>query len=342
MRAVVYHVTGAPQVLELAERPVPTPGPGQVRVRIIISGVNPTDWKSRRGTRPGQPLPFPVVVPNQDGSGIVDAVGPGCQLVVGQRVWIWEAGFKRADGTAQELVVLPQRQVVPLPDHATLEVGASLGIPALTAHRTLTVSEGGPDRLRPGALDGRTVLVAGGAGAVGHAAIQLARWAGATVVSTVSSDLKGELARLAGAHHVVNYRTPDPAGQVRAAAPEGVDTVVEVAPAVNAALDLAVLSPNGTVAVYANNGGDEATLPIRAAMTANLRYQFVLVYTVPDQAKDNAVDDVSSAVHDSALPVGADAGLPVTRFSFAQTAAAHQAVEDNVVGKVLIDIAAQP
>ena len=340
MRAVVYRVTGAPDVLELVERDVPTPGPGEVRVRILVSGVNPTDWKARRGAAPGQSLPFAVVVPGQDGAGVVDAVGAGCRLGVGQRVWVFEAAWQRADGTAAELVVLPERQVVALPDHVSLDVGACLGIPALTAHRTLTVSEGAPSRLYRGSLQGRTVLVAGGAGAVGHAAIQLARWAGATVLATVSSDLKGELARVAGAHYVVNYRAADAVGQVRAAAPDGVDTVVEVSPAVNAALDVAVLAPNGTVAVYANNGGDEATVPVRASMTANLRYQFVLVYTVPELAKVHAVEDVSSAARDGAMPVGAEAGLPLTRFTLDQTAAAHQGVEDNVVGKVLIDVAA--
>jgi NADPH:quinone reductase len=338
MRAVVYRTTGAPDVLELVDRDVPSPGAGEVRVRILVSGVNPTDWKSRRGAAPGQAPPFPVMVPNQDGAGIVDAVGPGCQLAVGQRVWVWEAAWRRPDGTAQEMVVLPERQAVPLPHDVSFDVGASLGIPALTAHRALTVSEGAPTRLYPGALDGRTVLVAGGAGAVGHAGIQLARWAGATVITTVSSQAKGELARLAGAQHVVNYRTADPQGQIRAAAPDGVDTVVEVAPGVDALLNAAVLAPGGTVAVYANNGGEEVTLPVRAHMTANLRYQFILVYTVPEQAKSDAVADVSAAVLDGALPVGPRAGLPLTRFTLDRTADAHGAVEANVVGKVLIDV----
>jgi NADPH2:quinone reductase len=338
MRAVVYRTTGAPDVLQIEERAVPTPGPGEVRVRILVSGVNPTDWKARQSTAPGQSPPFPAMVPNQDGAGVIDAVGPGSQLSVGARVWVWEAAWRRADGTAQEMVVLPERQAVPLPDEVSFDVGASLGIPALTAHRTLTVSEGAPSRLYPGALNGRTVLVAGGAGAVGHAAIQLARWAGATVITTVSSQAKAELARLAGAQHVVNYRTSDPHGQIRAAAPGGVDTVVEVAPGANAGLNVAVLAPGGTVAVYANNGGDEVVLPVRAHMSANLRYQFVLVYTVPEQAKSHAVADVCAAVLDGALPVGAQAGLPLTRFTLDRTAAAHQAVEATIVGKVLIDV----
>ncbi len=172
MKAVSYSQTGDPDVLHVTERPVPEPGPDEVRVRMHVSGVNPTDWKSRRGSAPGQPAPFPEVVPtpfpevvpNQDGAGTVDAVGPGVdERRVGQRVWLWEAAWQRANGTAQEYVVLPQAHAVPLPEGASFDLGASLGIPALTAHRCLTVVEGGPDQLFPGALDGRTVLVAGGA-----------------------------------------------------------------------------------------------------------------------------------------------------------------------------------
>jgi len=205
MKAIVYTTTGDPEVLTLIDRPVPDPGPGEVRIRVAVSGVNPTDWKARRGAGPGRPTPFPEVVPNQDGAGVVDEVGPGVQgLRAGQRVWLWEASWQRADGTAQEQIVLPASQAVPLPDAASFDVGASLGIPALTAHRCLTVAEGGPTRLQPGALADRTVLVAGGAGAVGHAAIQLARWAGAEVVTTVSSPRKAALAVRAGARHVVD------------------------------------------------------------------------------------------------------------------------------------------
>lgn len=339
MRAIVYTTTGDPDVLSLTERPVPEPGPGEVRVRVAVSGVNPTDWKTRRGSGPGQPLPFPVMVPNQDGAGTVDAAGAGVSdLAVGQRVWLWEAAWQRADGTAQEYVVLPRAQAVALPDSASFDLGASLGIPALTAHRCLTVAEGGPERLHPGALDGRTVLVAGGAGAVGHAAVQLARWVGAEVVTTVSSPAKAELARRAGAHHVVDYRAQDAAAEIRRVAPHGVDLVVEVAPAVNAALDTAVVAPHATVAIYANNGGDEVVLPIRAHMTPNTRFQFVLVYTVPVQAKRHAVEDVAAAVAAGALSVGEDAGLPLHRFPLERAAQAHAAVEAQVVGKVLVDL----
>lgn len=339
MKAITYAQTGGADVLRLTERPVPEPGPGEVRVRVKVSGVNPTDWKSREGATTGGKMPFPEIVPNQDGAGVVDAVGPGVSgLEPGQRAWLWESAWQRPDGTAQEYVVLPAAHVVPLPESASFDLGAALGIPAMTAHRALTVAEGGPSRLAAGALDGRAVLVAGGAGAVGHAAIELARWAGATVVTTVSSEEKAALARAAGAHHIVNYRTEKAAESVRAILPGGVDLVVEVAPAVNAELNAAVLAPNGTIAVYANNGGEELTLTIRPHMTVNARYQFLLVYTVPPAAKAQAVADVSAAVAAGALRAGEEAGLPLHRFPLARTADAHAAVAGGAVGKVLIDV----
>jgi NADPH2:quinone reductase len=339
VRAVTYSQTGGPDVLHLVDRPVPEPGPGEVRVRVSVSGVNPTDWKARRGSGAGQPVE-PAVVPNQDGAGIVDAVGEGVDPArVGERVWLWEAAWQRVNGTAQEYVALPARQAVPLADGLAFDVGASLGIPALTAHICLTASESGPRRLEPAALAAQTVLVSGGAGAVGHAAIQLARWAGARVIATVSGDEKAKLARAAGAQHIVNYRTASAAQDVLQVAPGGVDVVVEVAPAANAELDAAVLASDGTVAAYATDGGGQLGLSVRDLMSRNVRYRFVLVYTVPALVKDQAVADVVAAAADGALPVGAEAGLPLHRFPLDETPAAHQAVEDGVVGKVLIDVA---
>ena len=339
MRAVVYSLTGGREVLRLVDRPLREPGPGEVRVKMQVSGVNPTDWKARRGGRAGAKLPFPELVPNQDGAWTIDLVGDGvAESRVGERVWLWEAAWQRADGTAQEFVVIPSGQAVRLPDEASMDVGASLGIPALTAHRCLTVSELSPRKLAAGALRGQTVLVPGGAGAVGHATIQLARWAGARVISTVSSDEKVRLALAAGAEHAVNYRTGEAPDEIRALVPKGVDVIVEVAPAGNALLDRAVLAPNGTVAVYATDGGTELELNVRELMSRNLRYQFVLVYTVPAPAKDQAVSDVAAAVADGALEVGAHVGLPLHRFPLERTADAHDAVERGAVGKVLVDI----
>jgi NADPH:quinone reductase len=336
--AIVYTDGGGPEVLRLIRRPIPEPGPGEVRVRIHLSGVNPTDWKSRQGTPPavGEPVER---VPNQDGAGVIDAVGDRVDPArVGERVWVWEAAWQRDDGTAQQYLTLPSRQAVPLPDHASFELGASLGIPALTAHRALTLAADGPERLAPGALQGRRILVAGGAGAVGNAAIQLARWAGAQVATTVSSPAKAALASAAGAHHVIDYRAQDAAAAVRDVFPDGVHLVVEVAPAANAALDIAVLAPGGTVAYYANDGGGELRLPVRAHMTANLAWHGLMVYTVTARQKDHAVADVSAAVAAGALGVGEDAGLPLHHYPLERTADAHAAVEANTVGKVLIDV----
>ena len=337
MKAVSYRTTGPSSVLEFGERDEPRPGPREVGVRIHVSGVNPTDWKSRSGggrvTELGDPQ-----VPNQDGAGVVDEVGAGVtEFSVGDRVWVWDAAYQRPDGTAQERVVLPVRQVVPLPDDVSFDAGASLGIPALTAHIALTASDRAPRELAPGALAGVIVLVAGGAGAVGHAAIQLAVWAGATVITTVSSPDKAALARAAGAQHVVDYRAEDTAAAIRGLAPDGVDIVVEVNPAANLGLDVEVAAFDATVAIYADNG-EPVVVPVRPSMAKNVRYQFLLTYTAAADAKDAAVRAVAAAVADGALPVGAEAGLPITRFPLAETAAAHDAVEAGTVGKVLIDV----
>ncbi len=337
MRAIVYDRTGGPEVLQLIDKPVREPGPGEVRVRMHRAGVNPTDWKSRRGSAAGTAVD-PPQVPGQDGAGVVHAVGPGVEAaLVGLRVWIWEAAYQRPEGTAQEYAIVPARHVVTLPDSASFDLGASLGVPFVTAHRCLTVTEDGPQRLGPGALQGRTVLVAGGAGAVGNAAIQLARWSDARVITTVSGARKAQLAAAAGADHVVTYTQQDAAAEIRKIAPRGVNTIVEVAPAQNAALDAAVLGAHGSVASYANNGGDEMTVPVRALMTPNARWQFVLLYTAPERAKAHAVEDVMAAVHDGAVHVGEDGGLPLHHFALEQAAQAHAAVENGAVGKVLID-----
>ncbi|TFD85117.1 NADPH:quinone reductase [Cryobacterium serini] len=342
MKTIVYSKTGDPSVLHLIDRPVSEPGSGEVRVRIVVSGVNPTDWKSRRGTESGEALAFTDVVPNQDGAGVVDAVGPGVSNVaVGDRVWLVLAAYERSNsGTAQEYAVLPAERVFLLPSPATFDQGASLGVPAITAYRALTVAEDGPPRLHPGALDGKIVLVAGGAGAVGHAAIQLARWAGATVITTVSGPAKAALATAAGAHHVLTYTDSDVATDIRSIAPHGVDLIVEVAPAQNSELDLKVIRNRGSVAVYANNGGDQMTLDVRKHFSLNVRYQFLLLYTVGIEVVRQAAAAINEALVDGALPVGADAGLPLHRFDLAHTADAHALVESGVTGKVLIDVSA--
>jgi NADPH2:quinone reductase len=350
MRAIVYAENGPSSVLRLVERPVPEPGPGQVRVRLVRAGVNPTDWKARSGSTAS--LGFAGVTPGQDGAGVVDALGPGLpggpdgpDLAAGDRVWVYLAQHGQPHGTAAEYCVLDARQVVPLPgsvaDGDAFDLGACLGVPAITAHRALT---SGPRvaRLGPDALAGQLVLVHGGAGAVGNAAIQLAAWSGATVLTTVSSDEKAALATAAGAHHVVNYRTQDAAAAIRALAPDGVDLIAEVSPAVNNELDLAVAGNGATIAVYANNGGDSFPVEIRRTFALNLRYQFLLLYTLDPAHLAAATADITAAVAAGALRAGEKAGLPLRHYPLEAAAAAHDAVERGAVGKVLIDVAPVP
>ncbi|MFB7330707.1 NADPH:quinone reductase [Streptomyces adustus] len=337
MKAIIYRDNGTPDVLRFVDRDLPEPGPGEVRVRIAVSGVNPTDWQARSGA--GHPKHFLEVTPHLDGAGTIDAVGEGVdQTRVGQRVWLFMAAAGRPTGTAAEFTVVPAAQAVPLPDEAGFDIGASLGVPALTAHRALTVAEDGPRRLRPGALDGKVVLAAGGAGAVGHAVIQLARWAGATVISTVSSPEKARLATAAGAHHVINYREGDPAADIRKITPDGVDIIAEVALGANLALDLAVLRTRGTISTYANDGDIPVELNVLQNMVLNARFQFLILFLAGPEARAAAAEDVAAAVRDGALPVGEEHGLPLIRFPLDRTADAHRTVESRAVGKVLVDI----
>jgi NADPH:quinone reductase len=324
MRAALYDQHGpAREVLRVEDLERPEPGPGEVRVRVEVSGINPTDWKSRSGATPRPIDGFQI--PHLDGAGVIDAVGDGVDAGrTGQRVWVWMASAGRRWGTAAEWTVVPERQAVPLPDNASAELGASLGVPAMTAHRCLFAD---------GPVDGKTVLVAGGAGAVGHFAIELAKRAGARVIATVSGPHKAELAAKAGADLVVNYREPGAADQISAFAGQGgVDRVVEVAIGANLQLDLAVVRrPDGRIVTYAAEPADPV-LPVRACMTANVLLRFVLLYGVPPEALGQAAQDVSAAVADGALTE-----LPVTRFPLDEIAAAHDAVEGGaVVGKVLV------
>jgi NADPH2:quinone reductase len=303
-------------VLSVEEVETPVPGPGEVRVRVTVSGVNPTDWKARASGVEFQ-------VPNQDGAGVIESVGDGVDPGrVGERVWVYFAAYQRPWGTAAEFCVVPSEQAVAFaaPD----DLGASLGIPALTAYHCL---------LADGPVEGRTVLVAGGAGAVGHAAIELAKWSGARVVSTVSSEDKAALARSAGADAVVNYRSDDASEQIRAFAPEGVDRVVEVDLEHNIELDIDVCAPHAAVSTYAANADTAAVVPVRRLMAPNLLLRFVLVYTIPRDALAEAVAGVSRAVEESALTT-----LPLHRFTLDRAADAHDAVESGAVGKVVIDI----
>src|SRR5947209_5837984 len=319
MRAALYRGTGeAAEVFRIEEVDRPEPGPGEVLVRVHASGVNPTDYKARSGA-----VPRPIdgfQVPHQDGAGVIEAVGAGVDRArVGERVWLWMAAVGRRWGTAAEWTVLPARQAVALPDGASFELGASLGVPAMTAHVCLFAD---------GPVNGQTVLVAGGAGAVGHYAIELAKRAGAGVITTVSGPEKAALAEQAGADLVVNYRSPDAADQIKALGP--VDRVVEVALGANLELDLAVTRPHGTIVTYAAEPVNPE-LPVRACMTANLTLKFVLLYGVPMTALDQAAADITAA-----LAAGELTELPVHTFGLNEIAAAHEAAEGGAVGKVIV------
>jgi NADPH:quinone reductase len=322
MRAALYDRYGpAREVLRVEDAERPEPGPGQVLVKVELSGINPTDWKSRSGATPRPIDGFQI--PHHDGAGVIDAVGDGVDPArVGQRVWLWMAAAGSRWGTAAEWTVVPEAGAVPLPGSASAELGASLGVPAMTAHRCLFAD---------GPIEGKTVLVAGGAGAVGHYAIELGKHAGARVITTVSGPLKAELAAKAGADLVVNYRDPDAAEQIRAfAGPGGVDHVVELALGANLELDLAVTASGARIVDYAAEP-ENPVLPVRACMNANVVLRFVLLYGVPAQALGEAVADISIALADGALTE-----LPLTRFSLDEAAAAHDAVEGGAVGKVLV------
>lgn len=321
MRAALYDRTGAAaEVLRVQAVPRPEPGPGEVRVRVRFSGVNPTDWKSRAGSTPRPIEEFQI--PNQDGAGVIDAAGEGVDTArVGERVWIWFAAAGRRWGTAAEWTVVPERQAVRLPDGVPLELGASLGVPAMTAHRCLFAD---------GPIDGKDVLVAGGAGAVGHFAIELAKRAGARVATTVSTPEKAELARAAGADLVVNYREEDAASRIGEWSP-AVERIVEVALAANLQLDLGVASAHAVVTTYA--AAEDPVVPIRACMNKNLQLRFVLLYGVPEPDLLEAAREVTSALEGGHLTE-----LPYRRFSLDDIAAAHDAVEGGFTGKVLVEL----
>ena len=327
MRAAYYDRQGpADEVLCVAELPTPQPGPGEVRVRMHMSGLNPTDLKARTGF--SAPSPFPRIIPHQDGAGVIDAVGdPEEAGRIGQRVWIYEAQYGRASGTAAAFVVVPAGHAVPLPGDVSFEVGASLGIPALTAHRCLFAD---------GDINGRRVLVQGGAGVVGTAAILLAKWAGAWVAATVMNAEQAIIARAAGADLVLDRLNDDVAGAINThTRGAGVDRIVEVNVQANLDLDLACLASGGVISAYAAaQATDELSLPLLRAMVHGCVLRFVYIYSVPQEAKIHAIRDITACLASGAY--SPHVGLKVDLQKIAE---AHQALEaGTVMGKVLIAI----
>jgi NADPH2:quinone reductase len=319
MRAALYDRHGASdEVLRVADVERPDPGHGEVRIRVEFSGVNPTDWKSRSGAT-ARPIDG-FQIPHHDGAGVIDAVGDVVdQSRIGERVWTWMAAGGRRWGTAAQWSVVPAERAVPLPDGVSLELGASLGVPAITAHRCLFAD---------GPVAGKTILVSGGAGAVGHFAIELAKNAGARVITTVSGPEKAELAAKAGADMVVNYREPSASEQISSFGP--IDRVVEVALATNLALDLAVIGPASQIVSYAAEATDPV-VPVRACMNANVVLRFVLLYGLPAEALAKAATDITAA-----LATGALTELPAHTFGLDDIVAAQDAVQNGAVGKVLV------
>ena len=327
MLAVSYNRVGpAHEVLSFGEVETPSPGAGEVRVKLASSGVNPSDVKSRAGVR-NKTLPFPRIIPHSDGAGVIDQVGGGVERArIGERVWVWNAAWQRPMGTAAQYVVLPAQQAVTLPDAIDFSAGACLGIPALTAYHAVAMGDG---------VVGKAVLVTGGAGAVGHYAIQFAKLGGAArIIATVSGDAKGAIAMAAGADAFINYKTEDVAQRCTALTDgRGIDRIIEMDLAANIQSDLAALRPDGEVVVY-GSGAPDIAVPFFASILKNTRYYFFIVYNL--NAADRAIDlaDVSRLLSENKLKHQIAARVPL-----AEAARAHRLVESGqAIGNVVLDI----
>jgi len=327
MRAAWYEKNGpAREVINVGELPDPEPGPGEVRVRVHASGVNPSDVKRRTGNL-GQAIRVPRIVPHSDGAGVIDATGDGVpQTRVGERVWLYNAQWQRAYGTCAEFCCVPQALARRLPDAIDFAAGANMGIPAMTAHRAV---------FSRGNVRGKTVLVTGGAGAVGHYAVQIAKWGGARVIATASSEQKAELARGAGADEVIDYRREDVAARVMEFTDgAGVDHIVEVDFGANLQASVKMLRPNGAIAAYASTREPEPVLPYYPMMTRGFGIDLVFVYILPPEARAKALADLDAMLGSGFLQHNIGA-----RFTLDQTAAAHEAQEAaTVVGNIVIDV----
>jgi len=328
MKAVWYERTGpAPEVLTYGEMPTPAAGPGEVRVRLLASGVNPADVGRRSGSY--RAMEYPRVIPDSDGAGIIDQVGEDVtDLRIGQRVWLFNGQRNgRAFGTAAEYIALAEHLVTPLPDSLSFAAGATLGIPGMTAWCCLFCD---------GPITGKTVLVTGGAGAVGHYAVQLAKWGGARVIATVSSEAKAEQARLAGADLVINYRNDDVIAKVLDFTKQrGVDRVVDVDFGGNIAITLKLMAMNSTIAVYATNGNRTPLVPMRDLMEKCIALRALVLFALPPPLLAAAQADITKW-----LNAGKRIHNIAGQFPLAETAQAHLAVEKgDKLGTVIVDCA---
>jgi NADPH2:quinone reductase len=329
MKAAWYQRKGpAAQVLQVGEQPDPQPAPGEVRVRIQVSAVNPSDTKNRSGLR-GMAMPFPVVIPHQDGAGVIDQVGEGVDPArIGERVWVYEATWSRPGGTAAQYTTVPAAKAVWLPDGVSFEAGACLGIPAMTAHRCVFAD---------GPVTGLHVLIQGGAGAVGFYAVQMARIGGAArVIATVSRPEQAELARRAGADTVIDYRAgPVPAAVAQAlGGPARVDRIIEVAFGANLSDDLEMCAPRAVIAAYASDAVPQPQLPFWQMTQKDLTLRAVLVYQMSVAAHEEAARWITAALAKGRLQHPVDKVFPLV-----QVAATHEACETmKNLGKVLVHI----
>lgn len=328
MRAAWYSRFGAPvDVIELGEVERPEPAPGEVRVKLVWSGVNPSDAKARSGARPGVTHPpYPRVIPHSDGSGVIDAVGDGVDAAnIGMPVWVWNGQWQRAFGTAAEYICLPTAQAVALPEEVDPKFGAVLGIPGLTAAHTVL---GGGD------VAGQALLISGGAGAVGHNAVQLAKWAGARVIATCSASAMDRV-RAAGADTVLDYANPDLAGQIMdATSGAGIARAVEVEFGVNAALLAELMAPNGTIAAYGSGKDMTPTLPFGPLLFKAIKIDITLIYILPEAARRAAISHLHRALKTGKLVPAID-----TVFDLDECAEAHKAVmTPGRAGAVLLRI----
>jgi NADPH2:quinone reductase len=325
MRAAYYEKNGpAAEVLHVGEVDTPQPGPGEVRIKLKTSGVNPSDVKTRAGT--ARKIAFPRVIPQSDGAGVIDTVGAGVSASrVGERVWTWNGAWKRPFGTAAEYIVLPEAQAVRLPDAISFEVGACLGIPALTAWHAIDIA---------GTKSGTTLLIAGGAGAVSHYAIQFAKARGANVLTTVSSPEKAKVAREAGADVTIDYKTENVGERVQALTNGGVDAVIELDLTANAALLPTVLRPYGTVVVYGT--GPQVQFPGSFCLGNNITVKFMIVYELTTEARGRAIEDITRVMEAGRLMHNVAATLPL-----ADIVKAHETVEQGkAIGNVVMVIGA--
>ena len=294
MRAAWFESFGkAADVLQFGELETPTAGPEEVLVRIHTSGVNPSDVKKRVGSFPNL-LDAGLVIPNSDGAGVIEAVGNGVDASrIGERVWLYQVQFARQHGTAAEYVAIDASRAATLPENASFEVGACLGIPAMTSHRAVFAD---------GDVDGQTILITGGAGRVGYYAVQWASQAGATVIATASNDADKAACEGAGAHHVINHRDDDVVGAILAASGgKPIDRVVDVEFGANLAVSVAVLKVGGVIATYSSTQVPEPRLPFFQMMYKDMTIHTIIVYAMPEPAKQHAIADIDKALVANAL-----------------------------------------